>query len=226
LENDPENRLLSRGPRSRLPAPVIRDQALWASGLLVDRPGGPPTRPWQPPGLWAAVAGVNSNTTRYVEDSGDGRFRRSLYTLWKRGVPPPSMTLFDAASREICNVTPQSTNTPLQALVTLNDPTFAVSAATLGVRTASRGEGPAEGIQSIWQRLLTREPREEETALLLSRFEEHLHRYESLPASAMKRLAPVIRADVRIIAAQAPEAAAYTEIAEILFNLDATLTKH
>ncbi|MFN9913483.1 MAG: DUF1553 domain-containing protein, partial [Pirellulaceae bacterium] len=101
---DPDNRWLSRGPRFRLPPHLLRDQALAASGLLVRQLGGPSVKPYQPPGLWESVAGINSNTQRYRQDSGASLYRRSLYTYWKRAVPPPSMMIMDAVDREVCSV--------------------------------------------------------------------------------------------------------------------------
>ncbi len=143
LAMDPDNRWLARFPRRRLPAPMLRDQALHLSGLLQPMLFGPPVRPWQPAGLWEAVAGVNSNTTRYETDRGDALFRRSLYTFWKRGMPPPSMVLFDAATREVCSVGRSTTNSPLQALAVLNDPNFAVPAIVMASKalTASADGG-------------------------------------------------------------------------------------
>ena len=127
---DPENRLLARGPRFRLPAEMIRDQALAASGLLVERIGGPSVRPYQPAGLWKELTGAED----YRPDAGPGLYRRSLYTFWKRTVAPPSMITFDAAGRETCTVREVRTNTPLQALNLLNDVTFVEAARLLAER--------------------------------------------------------------------------------------------
>ena len=220
LGSDPANRLLARGPRNRLPAPAIRDQALLFGGLLVEEIGGPPVKPWQPAGLWEAVAGVNSNTTRYSPDSGAGQFRRSLYTLWKRGVPPPNMILFDAANREACTVNRQVTNTPLQALVTLNDPTFSESAVAFAAREASTSEQDMEVLRSMWKRVQFRAASEEELSILKTVLAAHLRHYTLNRELAAERTASLdsLPDSVRV--------AAFTEIAEILLNLDSTLTNY
>src|SRR5262249_47533285 len=124
LTKDPENRLLSRGPRFRMDAELVRDLALSTSGLLVGTVGGPGVKPYQPDGVWESVAPLESNTAIYQQDSGDALYRRSLYTFWKRQAPPPSLELFDAPARTQSVVRRARTNTPLQALVTLNDPQF------------------------------------------------------------------------------------------------------
>jgi len=224
-ERDPENRLLARGPRKRLPAPALRDQALHAGGLLVEKVGGPPVRPEQPGGLWEAVAGVNSNTTRYVADTGEGRFRRSLYTLWKRSVPPPNMLLFDTAGREICSVGRGSTNTPLQALVTLNDPNFSLPALTFARTTLGiESMDDATRLSSMWRTLLVSDPSPHESEILLSALHDHRIRYQNEPELAAERTSPLSRS-LALPAPEAPiELAAWTEIAEILLNLDVTLS--
>jgi len=219
-EIDPQNRLLARGPRKRLPAPAIRDQVLHAGGLLVERLGGPPARPWQPEGLWEAVAGVNSNTTRYQPDTGEGRFRRSLYTLWKRSVPPPNLLLFDAAGREACSVGRETTNTPLQALVTLNDPNFALPAITFAERVLDGDADDTSRLTRMWKRLLLRDPSSTEAEILLAALDDHRIRYSEEPALAKERIAPLPFPTT----ADPVELASWTEIAEILLNLDQTLS--
>jgi hypothetical protein len=139
---DRENRLLARGPRMRLEAEEIRDGALAIGGLLVRDVGGPSVKPYQPDGLWRAVAYPTSNTADFVQDQGEALWRRSLYTFWKRTSPPPSMQLFDAPTRETCTVTRARTNTPLQALATLNDVQFVEAARALGERML-REAGPS-----------------------------------------------------------------------------------
>ena len=124
---DPENRLLARGPRFRLQAELIRDHALYVSGLLVEKIGGPSVKPYQPAGLWEEVAyggGVAGFTAgKFEQDKGESLYRKSMYTFWKRTSPPPALSTFDAPEREFCVVRRSRTNTPLQALVTMNDPT-------------------------------------------------------------------------------------------------------
>lgn len=138
-ERDPDNRLLSRGPRFRMDAEMVRDYALAASGLLVSRIGGPSVKPYQPAGVWEAVAMIGSNTRDYQPDQGDNLYRRSLYTFWKRSAPPASMEIFNAPAREMCTVRRERTNTPLQALVTLNDPQFVEAARVLAERALLEG---------------------------------------------------------------------------------------
>src|SRR5262249_12451510 len=137
---DPANRLLARGPRFRLDAETLRDQALFVGGLLVEKLGGPSVKPPQPSGLWEAVGFVGSNTANFSPDSGhDKVHRRSLYTFWKRPSPPPQMTTFDAPSRESCTARRERTNTPLQALLLMNEPQFVEAARGLGTRSIREG---------------------------------------------------------------------------------------
>lgn len=126
MAKDPDNLLLARGPRFRLPAEMIRDGALASAGILVGQFGGPPVKPYQPPGLWEEKSGLT-----YERDIGAGSHRRSLYSFWKRTSPPPAMLTFDATTREVCAVKRQTTATPLQALVLLNDPQFVEAARAL-----------------------------------------------------------------------------------------------
>ena len=135
IAKDADNRLLSRGPRFRMDAEMVRDYALAASGLLVPIIGGPSVKPYQPDGVWEAVAMIGSNTRDYKRDSGESLYRRSLYTFWKRAAPPASMEIFNAPSRETCTVRRERGDTPLQALVTLNDPQFVEAARNLAQLT-------------------------------------------------------------------------------------------
>src|SRR5438034_9492536 len=135
---DPENRLLARGPRYRLPAEIIRDQALAVSGLLVEKQGGPSVRPYHPPGLYEQVVAGSSAGT-YVQGKGEDLYRRSLYTYWKRSVPNPGMLVFDMPYRETCTVRRSRTSTPLQALDLLNDPTYVEAARALAQRMIREG---------------------------------------------------------------------------------------
>ena len=139
LALDPENRLLSRGPRQRLDAETLRDTALFVSGLLVERIGGPSVKPYQPGGLWKAVGYTSSNTANFVQDSGDKLYRRSLYTFWKRTSPPPTMAILDAPTRETCTVQRARTNTPLQALALMNDVQFVEAARAFAERILREG---------------------------------------------------------------------------------------
>jgi hypothetical protein len=162
FQGDPENRLLARGPAHRLTAEMIRDNALAASGLLVRKIGGEPVKPYQPDGLWEEKSGA-----RYERDHGDGLYRRSLYTFWKRTSPPPAMIAFDAAERNVCVVTRQATATPLQALVLLNDPQLAEASRFLAERAIKEGGSTVASQLSYMFRLLTgRNPKSTELAIL------------------------------------------------------------
>ncbi|MFM8251149.1 MAG: DUF1553 domain-containing protein [Planctomycetota bacterium] len=217
---DPENRWLARGPRFRLPAEMIRDQALAASGLLVSRIGGPSVKPYQPADLWKDLA----TDTNYPQDHGAGLYRRSLYTYWKRTVAPPTMVTFDASGRETCTVRDTRTNTPLQALTLLNETSFVEAARVLAQRVLLEGpESDEQRLQYMFQLLLGRTPRAREQAILLRSLTEHRQRYASDPLAAKKAIAvgeyPVAE---RLVAA---ELAAFTTVASLLLNLDELVNK-
>jgi hypothetical protein len=183
LARDPENRLLARGPKHRLDAEQIRDAALAASGLLNLRIGGPSARPYQPEGLWE-----ESGTGKtYAQDTGDLLYRRSLYTFWKRTAPPPSMLTFDATSREVCVARRETTATPLQALVLLNDPQFVEAARALAetlLRDAGhRAEPP---LDSAVRRTLGRAPSPREREILGRLHEEQLRAFSADPEAARR----------------------------------------
>src|SRR6266545_4346983 len=160
LAKDPENRLFSRGPRFRMDAEMVRDYALSASGILVPKIGGPSVKPYQPEGVWEAVAMIGSNTRDYRADKGEGLYRRSMYTFWKRAAPPAAMEILNAPNRETCVVRRERTNTPLQALLTLNDPQF-VEAARRLAEDALKDNG--DKFDFLAKRLLARSFRPEET---------------------------------------------------------------
>ncbi len=210
LERDPENRLLARGPRFRLPAEMVRDQALAASGLLVERLGGPSVRPYLPDGL-----GKDMGQGGRGADKGDGLYRRSLYTFWKRTVAPPNMTVFDAPTRETCSVRTNRTNTPLQALTLLNDPTFVEAARLLGERMMNEG-----GVGHGFRLVLGREPRAAELAVLRSQQRAHLGHYRRHPADARALLSVGDKPS-----RPSADLAAYTQVALLILNLDETVTK-
>jgi hypothetical protein len=161
-ERDPSNRLLARAPSPRLSAEMLRDGALLAGGLLVERRGGPPVRPYQPLGLWEEKSGV-----AYQQDTGEGLCRRSLYTIWKRTSPPPSMMLFDAAKRDVCVARRQRTQTPLQALVLWNDPQLVEAARGLGERMLAAAEDPGERAAFAFRVLTARAPTAAEREVLV-----------------------------------------------------------
>ncbi|PYV13875.1 MAG: hypothetical protein DMG07_13190 [Acidobacteria bacterium] len=183
---DPENRLLARGPRHRLSAEQIRDSALAASGLLASRIGGPSVKPYQPAGLWEE-SGTNKT---YAADKGEGLYRRSLYTFWRRTSPPPSMLAFDAPSREVCTARREATQTPLQALVLLNDPQFVEAARVLAERLARGGRPNLDGrIEGAFRLLLARRPDERERDVLRRLYSEQLAYFTEHPEAAERYLA-------------------------------------
>ncbi|MFO0789126.1 MAG: DUF1553 domain-containing protein [Pirellulales bacterium] len=223
LEKDPENRLLSRGPRFRMDAEMVRDYALAASGLLSEKIGGPSVKPYQPPGVWEAVAMIGSNTRDYRQDSGESLYRRSMYTFWKRAAPPASMDVFNAPTRETCTMIRERTNTPLQALVTLNDPQFVEAARRLAER-AIESKGDVDGrIEFIAERLLARPLRAEELAIVrgtVDRFDQHF----AVDGNEAAKLITVgeSKPDGKVPAAQL---ATWTMVANELMNLDEVLNK-
>jgi len=156
LELDESNRYLARGPRTRLDAEVLRDQALFVGGLLRPELGGPSVKPYQPAGLWKVVAITGSNTRVYKKDTGDALYRRSLYTFWKRTAPPPSMATFNAPTREQCTVRRERTNTPLQALVMMNDPQFVEAARHLAQQAMHQSSKDEDRVSWILRRALSR----------------------------------------------------------------------
>jgi hypothetical protein len=227
LELDPDNRWLSRGARFRLPAHILRDQALATSGLLVPRIGGPPVKPFQPEGLWEGIAGINSNTTTYQMDAGDNLYRRSIYTYWKRAVPPPSMMIFDAADREICSVKRRLTNTPLQALTTLNDPTYVEASRKLAESALSTAVlNSAEDRNRIrWmvRRVIARPATVSEIDILEKALTTYRSHYQAKRDDA-KQLLQV--GSSQVDAGLDPvEVAAWSNLALLLLNLDEALTK-
>jgi len=212
--NDPQNELLTRGPVKRLTAEMLRDQALAASGLLVEKLGGPSVKPYQPAGLWEEIA---MGRPRYDQGKGDDLYRRSLYTFWKRTVPPPAMTTFDAADRSVCTVSRQSTSTPLQALVLLNDVQFVEASRFVGQRMLKDGGATDESRVSWAFRLVTsRTPTDKERAVLVKLFAEQKALFEKDPAAAKKLLA----VGDKPAAAVSAELAAATVLANVLFNHD------
>jgi len=220
LQNDPENRLLARGPRFRLPAEMIRDQALAVSGLLVEKVGGPPVRPYQPPGLWQELAGGRG----YTEDKGEGLWRRSLYTYWKRTVAPPSMMTFDAPTRETCAVRDVRTNTPLQALQLMNDVAYMEASRKLAGRMMKEGgAAPESRIDRGFRLVLARAPGQREARLVGEAFARFRGRYGSDPKAAAELLS--LGHSPRDAALDPAELAAWTAVASLLLNLDETVTK-
>lgn len=220
---DPENRLISRGPRFRLDAEVLRDSALAASGLLVSRMGGRGDKPYQPPGLWEAIAYPISDTARYVQDKGDGLHRRSLYMFWKRTSPPATLTIFDAPSREACQVRRSRTNTPLQALATLNDPQFVEAARAMAQRVLLARAKDEDRLALAFELATGRLPTARETQILRESLDQKRAAFGSVEA-ATGLLA--VGDSPRDAALDAREHAAWTLVCSILLNTDEFLTQH
>lgn len=235
LEADPHNRLLSRGPRFRLDGEQIRDLALSASDLLVKKTGGPPVKPYQPEGVWSAVAMPQSNTRNYKQDSGEALYRRSLYTFWKRTAPHPAMEIFNAPTREVTCVARERTNTPLQAFVTMNDPQFVEASRRLAAlalhehpkpeasAAASEASNFENRIDFIALRLLSRPLDEDEKLHVKQTLKTALDAYRA-DAKAAQALVAVgaSEADANLDVA---EHAAWTLVASQILNLDETLNK-
>ena len=224
LESDPDNRLLSRGPRFRMDGEMIRDYALAASGLLTPTIGGPSVKPYQPDKIWETVAMENSNTRFYQRDTGAKLYRRSMYTFWKRSAPPASMDIFNAPSREVCTVRRERTNTPLQALVTMDDPQFVEAARMLAQNALLSANGnPARGFAYMAGRLLARGFDSKERGIVARSYHDYLSYYDAHPQDAAKLLnVGESKADPKL---PKPEFAAMTMVANQLFNLDEVLVK-
>lgn len=224
-QKDPDNRLLARGPRFRLDAEMLRDQALAVSGLLVPTVGGPSVKPPQPDGLWFAVGYSGSNTVRFKQDEGPEKvFRRGLYTFWKRTSPPPEMSTFDAPSREACTIRRERTNTPLQALLLLNDPQYLEAARAFGERMMKEGgKTPEERIRFAYEIATAKPISAEDLTLTLNTYQDMLKHYQSDPKAAGELIAV---GETKPDASLNPqELAAWTMIGNLILNLDEVLTK-
>jgi hypothetical protein len=223
LAADPGNKLLARGPRFRMDGEMLRDAALATAGLLVEKIGGAPVKPYQPPGLWEEVAMPESNTKKYVPGTGEDLHRRSVYTFWKRASPPPSLETFDATSREFVCVRRARTNTPLQAFVTMNDPQFVEAARKLAERAVASSPDATARLDTLAQLTLGRALKPTERTALERTRATFATYYEKNPAEARalltvgetpvgKNLDPV-------------ELAQWTLVSSQFFNLDEFLTK-
>ena len=217
-EADPENLLLARGPSRRLRAETIRDAALSASGLLVETIGGPPVKPYQPPGIWEENSGQ-----KYERDPGPGSRRRSLYTYWKRTAPPPSMITLDASSREVCTVDRPTTATPLQALLLLNDPQYVEAARALASRSWHERDSTEGRISYAFRSLLGRSPSPAELGVLLGLFEEQRGEFRSGRADASAYLS--IGDEPPDPSIDPADQAAFSVLVQALFNHDETQMK-
>jgi mono/diheme cytochrome c family protein len=227
-ERDPYNRLYARGPRFRLSAEEIRDTALAVSGLLSPKIGGPSVSPYQPEGLWQELSSRGDSkkwTAQFYEQShGEDLYRRSIYTFWKRTCPPPQLQAFDAPDRETCTVNRERTNTPIQALVLLNDPTYVEASRTLAERMMTQGGAtPAERVRFAFRLATARNASDKEVAMLVELFEKQKSRYAPQREEALKLLGNGEHA--RNEALDPIELAAWTNVASTILNLDETVTK-
>lgn len=220
-ERDPENRLLSRGPRFRLDAEMVRDNALHISGLLIEKQGGPSVKPYQPAGLWKSVS-YDGNLS-YEQSKGDALYRRSLYTYWKRQSPPPGLMAFDAPTRETCTVRRPRTNTPLQALVLMNDPTYVEAARILAERTLKHHGTDAKRIEIAFRSATSRSPRQFEQKILITLLDQQRSLFKNNPEAALKLIKVGETPVEQSLSPQ--ELAAWTMVTSTIFNMDETVTK-
>jgi Protein of unknown function (DUF1553)/Protein of unknown function (DUF1549)/Concanavalin A-like lectin/glucanases superfamily/Planctomycete cytochrome C len=226
LEKDPENRLLARGPRFRLPAEMIRDNALFVSGLINPKIGGPSVLPYQPKGLWEEMAfGGDFSAQTYVQSHGADLYRRSLYTFWKRTVPYPGLNTFDAPDREKCSARRTITNTPLQALLLMNDPTYLEASRALAQRDLT--EAPAneqDRIRWAFRVVTERDPSSQESGILTKLYEKERAHYDVHKDAAQKLLTiGESKPDAKF---EPGELAAWTMVASTILNMDETVTKN
>lgn len=224
--NDPKNRFLARGPRFRLDAEMLRDQALEVSGLLVKQMGGPSVKPPQPDGLWKAVGYSDSNTVKFVADTGPEKVhRRSLYTFHKRTAPPPQMSTFDGPSRESSCVRRERTNTPLQALLLLNDPQYVEAARALAQRAIRLEDlSIAKRVDYLYRLCTTRHASEAAITELVQLYEDQLDNYQQNQSAALALTKQGEQATQQN--GQPSELAAWTIVTNLLLNLDEVVNKN
>ena len=220
-EKDPYNRLLARQSRWRLDAEFVRDEALAISGLLVDKEGGPSVKPYQPAGYWDQL---NFPPRTYIADKGENQYRRGVYSWWQRSFTQPSLTAFDAPSREEAVCERNRSNIPQQALVMLNDPTYVEASRALAVRIIREGGASiTDRLNFAYELCLSRKPRAEEMNLLGEMYAKHLKEFSADSAEATKLLMVGDAPAPTDIAA--PELAAWTNVARVILNLHETITR-
>ncbi|MCA9646849.1 MAG: DUF1553 domain-containing protein, partial [Myxococcales bacterium] len=224
LAKDPENRLVSRGPRFRLDAEVIRDKALFSSGLLLEKLGGRGFKPYQPDGIWENASDPASGTHFYVRDKDQSIYRRSMYLFWKRTAPPPAMLNFDAPLRDTCVVRRSVTNTPLQALTTQNETAFLEAARLLAQRLLTSKGGDDERLRLAFQLTFARPPKDAEAAVLSKALQSYRQTYGADPDSAKKMLAVGDAPQAKGLSPA--EQAAWMIVCSTLMNTDEFLTLH
>jgi len=222
LDKDPDNRLLARGPRFRLPAEVIRDQALWTAGLLVDKQGGPSVKPYMPEAVWDETS-VYGDMRNYKADTGEGLWRRSLYTIWKRTAAPPTMLLFDSSGREVCTVKRSRSNTPMQALSLLNEVTFVEAARKLAEQSLRQPGNNDAKLAWTFRKVVRRDATPAELAVLRKGLDKRLATYAADTTLAPKLLSQGLSKAAADL--DPNQLAAWTATANILLNLDETVTR-
>jgi len=224
LARDPRNLLLAHGPRFRMDAEMLRDIALESSGLLVNKIGGPSVKPYQPDNVWESVGYPTSDTTKYKQDHGDALYRRSLYTYWKRMAMPPDMDAFDAPTRDTACTRRQRTDTPLQALVTMNDPQWVEASRALAQRLIEQGgKRPEQRIKYLSDLVLSHDPSPQMESVLQQSLNQMQQHYAADPAAARDLIA--VGEKPRDPAIAPPELAAWTMVVSEVLNLDETLNK-
>jgi hypothetical protein len=225
LKADPENRMLARGPRFRMPAELVRDLALSTSGLLVPTIGGPSVKIYQPAGLWEEISfrSQDFSEQNFKQDHGEKLWRRSLYTFWKRTCPPPTLQTFDAPEREFCIVKRNPTNTPLQALALMNDPCFVEASRKLAERLMKEAATPAGRIKLGYMLCVSRNPNAKEAKVFADLFASELKTFKADPKAAEKLLS--VGEAPRDMKLDASELAAWTSVANVLLNMDEAITK-
>ena len=225
-ERDPGNVWLSRSSRYRMSSEMIRDNILFSSGLLHQELGGPSVKPYQPEGLWEAISvGIKGRgETTYIPDKGEKLYRRSLYTYWRKTIPPPAMLIFDAPLKEFCEVKRVRTSTPLQALNLLNDPQMLEAARVLGMKLVETKElSLKEKVSLAFRKIISREPAEDEVEILLEGYHEEYDRYVADPASAKKFLE--VGNYPQNPSLNPLECAAMMHVVTIIYNLDEAISK-
>jgi hypothetical protein len=223
LRTDPENIYLSRGPRFRLPAELVRDLVLESSGLLVHKIGGPSVKPYQPPGLWEMATSGRGQLATYRQDHNESLYRRGLYTFIKRTVPPPTLMIFDGSNRDQCEVKRLTTNTPLQALVMMNDPQVLEAARVLAARLLEAPGAENERLRKAFRLIICRQPEEKEMALLAAYYHDQQQTFAKAPAKAEKILSVGEYPLPQNI--NKPALAAMMQVVTMVYNLEEAITK-
>lgn len=222
LKADPFNNYLSYAPRIRMNAEMVRDLVLSSSGLLRPIIGGPSVKPYQPPGLWELATSGRGLLAGYRQDHGDNLYRRGMYTFIKRTVPPPSMMIFDASNRDQCEVKRSRTNTPLQALIMMNDPTVLESSIALADQLVLDKRSTEDAVTYAFMRIINRRPSKEELTLLTNYFQEQEKDFTKKPANIEKT---VMVGEYKIKNSPSAILAAMTTVVQVLYNMDEAITK-